>query len=104
LEAVIIVMIVKQLLIIKINRNAKKKIKNTNVKFVMEKLIQVKLLKLQNGLIVINVLDGFKMKNVLKIMKIMEHVKQFGNVRSARKFYYGKILIQIIINVEKRSA
>ncbi len=72
----------------KININVKRK--KINVKFVMEKLIQVKLLKLQNGLIAINALDGFTMKNVLKIIKIMEHVKQFGNVRSVRKSCMGK--------------
>ncbi len=94
---------VGQLIIIKININAKKKedkCKVCNGKTHSSEVTETP--ECYNC----DVLDGFTMKNVLKIIKIikiMEHVKQFGNVRNVRKFYCRKTLIQIIINVVKRS-
>jgi hypothetical protein len=85
--------------IIKINIYAKK---NIDVMFVTVKNTQNILLKTLSGSIVVIVLDRSSTWNVLKIIKAMKHVIQFGNVRNVRKFYCGKTLIQKYINVGKR--
>jgi hypothetical protein len=62
------------------------------------------LLIVRLGSIVIIVLDTFIMKNVLIIIKKIRLVIVFGNVLIAKKFYCGRILLQIFMNVEKNCA
>jgi len=67
----------------------------------MVKSIHKMLLLIRPGNIVMIVLDTFIMKNVLIIIKKIRLVILFGNVLIAKKFYYGRILLQIFMNVEK---
>jgi len=59
------------------------------------------LLLIRRGNIVMIVLDTFIMKNVLIVIKKIILAILFENVLIAKKFYYGRILLQIFMNAEK---